>query len=145
MNMVILFLTRFLLKCKYSACFIQRFIILKQNRRLNCQQKLTLQFNFLSTFYISTECKDFFVCGDFQGWATKVPKWKLTKKAGTVYTLTQDVKVGAHTYKYWSTQGTNGGWMIKDMQQYQNRIISPAFEGATSDGFGGKNAVLTVK
>ena len=105
------------------------------------KKPVTFEFDFVDF----PKCKDFFVCGDFQGWATKVPKWKLTKKAGTVYTLTQDVKVGAHTYKYWSTQGTNGGWMIKDMQQYQNRIISPAFEGATSDGFGGKNAVLTVK
>ena len=102
---------------------------------------VTFEFDF-SDF---PKCKDFYICGSFQGWATKVPKWKMAKKAGNVYTLTQDVKVGQQTYKYWSPQGTNGGWMIKDMQKYANRIISPAFEGATSDGFGGKNALLTVK
>ena len=85
---------------------------------------------------------DFYLVGDFQGWSTKVPKYKMQKKEGTIYTLTVDVKQVAHVYKYWAP---NQGWMIKDMGSVKDKIKSPAFEAAIADGFDGKNATLTVK
>ena len=103
--------------------------------------KVPVTFTFDFADFVAKDT-DFYLVGDFQGWSTKVPKYKMQKKEGTVYTLTVDVKQGAHTYKYWSA---GNGWIIKDMGAYKNRILSPAFEAAVSDGFDGKNATLTVK
>jgi hypothetical protein len=85
---------------------------------------------------------EFYLVGGFQGWATKVPKYKMTKTTGTTYTLTVDIKQGQHQYKYWAP---GGGWIIQDMGKYKNRITSPTPEAFVGDGFGGKNATLTVK
>jgi hypothetical protein len=103
--------------------------------------KVPVTFTFDFADYVAKDT-DFYLVGDFQGWSTKVPKYKMVKKEGTVYSVTVDVKQGAHTYKYWAA---GSGWIIKDMGAVKDKIKSPAFESAVGDGFDGKNAVLTVK
>lgn len=105
------------------------------------KKKVPVTFTFDFADYVAKDT-DFYLVGDFQGWSTKVPKYKMTKKEGSVYTLTVDIKQGSHTYKYWAP---NAGWMIKDMGVVSGKIIAPKFETALPDGFDGKNAVLTVK
>lgn len=105
------------------------------------KKKVPVTFTFDFADFLSKDT-DFYLVGDFQGWSTKVPKYKMEKKEGTVYTLTVDVKTGAHVYKYWAP---NAGWMIKDMGAVKSKIVSPAFEAAIADGFDGKNATFTVK
>lgn len=105
------------------------------------KKKVPVTFTFDFADFIAKDT-DFYLVGDFQGWSTKVPKYKMVKKEGTVYSLTVDVKTGSHVYKYWAA---NNGWIIKDMGTYKARIQSPAPEAYVSDGFDGKNATLTVK
>ena len=103
--------------------------------------KVPVTFTFDFADFVAKDT-DFYLVGDFQGWSTKVPKYKMQKKEGTIYTLTVDIKQGSHTYKYWAP---NQGWFLKDMSTVSSKIKSPAYETALPDGFDGKNAVLTVK
>lgn len=85
------------------------------------------------------EPEEVYLAGDLNGWNAADPNYLMEMNDDGVFSITIELDPGTYKFKF----VIDGTW-IQSMEDYEGNF-TPAAESYVDDGFGGKNAVITVE